>query len=182
MIGRLLKLGGGVVGNVVGKVAGIALPAWLLPGIALTVIAGLTVAVFGLRSELAVQESVYQQHLAADAAAEARAQAGARAAEAASAAAMAAIDQAHEEEKARAEATIATLRADLDAGRVRLRNRFTCPAVGTAPAPGAAAGQHDDPAGLRAADAQFLVRLADACDTRIRAAQAVIRADRGQAQ
>jgi hypothetical protein len=77
--------------------------------------------------------------------------------------------------------------ADLRAGTVGLRKRFTCPAspgtvvpkASTSTSGSDAAGQ----GGLQAADAEFLIRLADEADQvarRLQAAQAVVRKDRGQ--
>lgn len=177
MIARLLGLARGAVGTVTGAV----LPGGLMGWLTLISIGGAILWALVLRTELSACHAEHAVHLAADARAEAQAQMQAREAEAVAAERMATIDQQLQQERARAEQTIADLRADLDAGRVRLRARFTCPAGSGLPSAAAGAGQRDDPAGLRAADAQFLVRLADECDARLRAAQAVIRADRGQA-
>lgn len=174
MIGSLVKLGSGAMG----KLTGLSLPVCLLPAIALSVIGVQQIALMSSRTQLAQHKAMHAEHLAADATATADAQAAARAAESANGAAMAAIDKQLTEEKARADQTITALRADLDAGRVRLRSRFTCPTDDGLPTPGAASSAGDGGSGLRSGDAQFLVRLADACDARIRATQAVIRADR----
>ncbi len=153
--------------------------AWILPAIALAVIGVQQIALMRSGTLLAQQKALHAEHLAAYAKAAAEAQAAARAAEAQSAAGMAAIDEQLTQERARAEQTIADLRSDLDAGRVRLRSRFTCPSADV-PKAGPASGPGDGGSGLRNTDAQFLVRLADACDAQVRAAQNIIRNDRGK--
>jgi hypothetical protein len=73
----------------------------------------------------------------------------------------------------------AAVAADVRAGRLRLREHWTCPALpqaGTA----AAAGGGDADADLRAAGAGDLVRLGADADRLLQACQAVIRADREQ--
>jgi hypothetical protein len=70
--------------------------------------------------------------------------------------------------------------ADVRAGRLRLRDHWTCPAVPKAgPVAGPAAGG-DAAAERRAGGAGDLVRIAADADARLRACQRVILADRGQ--
>lgn len=96
---------------------------------------------------------------------------------------MAALDANYQKElsdaKADADATIAGLRA----GTVRVRSRFKCAtphpsAVPAATASSASAAAVDEGAGLQAADAGFLVRLAEQADAAVRALQDVVRNDR----
>lgn len=100
---------------------------------------------------------------------------------------LARIDQEHQETlrhaKAEAERTI----ADLRAGNIRLRERFTCPAPAGDGVPEAAAGSGRRDArasgGLSTEDAEFLLRLAAEADEvtrQLQACQAVVRSDRWQ--
>jgi hypothetical protein len=76
--------------------------------------------------------------------------------------------------------------AAVAAGELRLRNRFTCPAVSASngvPATGARAGvdNGEEGSGLQKSDGDFLVRLAGEADlvvTQLRACQAVVAGDR----
>lgn len=63
--------------------------------------------------------------------------------------------------------------ADLRAGNVRLRNRFTCPTPAVSQEPGAS-GQRNggEGSGLLEQDAEFLVRLAAEADERVKQLQA----------
>lgn len=107
-----------------------------------------------------------------------------RALEQRSATDMAAIDQLHQQDIANREAISNRTIADLHAGNVSLRNRFTCPAGNaTTAAAGTSTGKRDEASSLyiRGEDAGFFVRLADEADKvadQLRACQAVIKADR----
>lgn len=96
--------------------------------------------------------------------------------------AVAAASAAHQEELVRAQEATAVFRADLDAARVSLRKRFTCPSgvaagghgVGAStPAPGR---EPDGGAGLLHSDAEFLIGESRRCDARIRGLQSYVRA------
>lgn len=139
----------------------------LLGGIRATVFASLLMLTLGLlwwqTSAKGRAETALDAHLAADTKAELRAQAVARATEQAWAKAHYDLAYGLETKRiAREHETDRTI-AGLRDGTVRLRERFTCPRV---PAASPAAGSGDDPAryGLRPADAEFLVRLADKAD------------------
>lgn len=118
----------------------------------------------------------------------AEAQEKARHAEQASAIAMANIDAAYLKGRTDAQAESDRTIADLRAGSVSLRQRFTCPPAAPAggmPKATTGTGQRDaaSEGGLRSADAEFLVQLADRADQvtrQLEACQAVIRQDRGQ--
>lgn len=71
--------------------------------------------------------------------------------------------------------------ADLRAGTVRVRDRFTCPRPMPAAAGSPARSDEAGQAGLLAADAEFLVRLAseaDAAANQLTACQDILRAER----
>lgn len=99
---------------------------------------------------------------------------------------MAAADQrlteALTDEHAKYEAAVAAVRA----GTVRVRDRFTCPATGSGAVPntGTSTSPGDGGAtrrGLQAADVELVLRLASEADQvadRLRACQAIVRADR----
>jgi len=100
---------------------------------------------------------------------------------------MAAIDQQHQQEIAEREAISNRTIADLRAGAVGLRDKFTtCQRTRGATAPaGTSTSQRDEAASLnlRTEDAGILVQLADEADSvadQLRACQAVVRKDRGQ--
>lgn len=152
---------------------------WLVPGLVALVILGLIADVLILHSRIANLKRTHVEHLKADAEAALASEVAARASEAAAAAVQAQIEQNYQQELERVEATSNRLRADLDAGTVRLRSRFTCPSVDV-PKAGPGPGVSHEATGLRNPDAQFLVRLADACDAQVRAAQNIIRNDRGK--
>lgn len=101
---------------------------------------------------------------------------------------MAAADQrlteALNDERAKSEAAVAAVRA----GTVRVRDRFTCPATGSGQLsnPGTGTGPGDGAAahGLQSTDVEFLLRLAGEADEvaqRLKACQAIVRADRAAA-
>lgn len=100
---------------------------------------------------------------------------------------MAAIDNAYQQEIIKRETISNRTIADLRGNVVRLRDKFTCAcdsdsAAGTA-TPGTAPGIRDAAASLnlRAADAEFLVRLADEADAvadQLKQCQAVVQSDR----
>lgn len=109
----------------------------------------------------------------------------ARQAERDSAQAMAAIDNAYQQGQADAKAESDRVIADLRAGNVRLRKRFTCPAASDLPAAGTSTGSSDaaQTGGLQRDDAEFLVREAERADEVVRqlqACQAIVRKDRQQ--
>lgn len=88
-----------------------------------------------------------------------------------------------EDEKRRAAADVAALRA----GTVRVRDRFTCPGATSTSGAGTAAGRTPSmgdatqAGGLQAADAEFLLReaeRADAVTLQLQACQAIVRRDR----
>ncbi|MET0548552.1 MAG: lysis system i-spanin subunit Rz [Xanthomonas sp.] len=113
-----------------------------------------------------------------DAKAEAAAQADARQVEHTQGQAMADIGAKHEEDRAAAEAVPAAVVADLRTGNLQLRDDLaTCQTQRLSDA-AAGAAQRDAPAQLREEVAGDLVRLARDADDQVRAAQAVIQADR----
>ncbi|MFC4729105.1 hypothetical protein [Coralloluteibacterium thermophilus] len=69
----------------------------------------------------------------------------------------------------------AAVAAAVRAGELRLREHWTCAGSDGMPATGAAAGERDAAAELRADAAARIVQLGAQCDADIRAAQAVIR-------
>lgn len=134
------------------------------------------VQVVNLRADAAI-------HLAADETARADAEKIARKTEATAATAQVAIETDYlkgaRDAKASADRTI----SDMRAGALQLRPELTCRAPGSVPDTSASPGKRDaaGPGGLRAADAELLVRLADRADQlalQLQAAQAVIAADR----
>lgn len=111
--------------------------------------------------------------------AQAKAESDARSKEQAAALAMVQIQQTYYQQgvtdaNAKSDAVIAGLRV----GALKLRHEWSCPAAASVPAPGASVASVDADADARAAGAADLVRLAAEYDARIRALQAVIRADR----
>jgi len=102
---------------------------------------------------------------------------------------MAALDVQHHKELTDAKAAADRTIADLRAGNLRLRERFTCPAAagpaggagqaGTGASVGDAAQGH----GLQPADAEFLLSeaaRADEVTVQLRACQDIVRRDRGE--
>ncbi|MRG98857.1 hypothetical protein GIY21_00960 [Xanthomonas sontii] len=113
-----------------------------------------------------------------DARDEAGAQADARQVEHTQGQAMADIGAKHEEDRSAAEAVPAAVVADLRTGNLQLRDDLaTCQTQRLSDA-AAGAAQRDAPAQLREEVAGDLVRLARDADDQVRAAQAVIQADR----
>lgn len=120
-------------------------------------------------------------------AARANAEQAARDTEAKRVADMAALDANYQKELSDAKAVSDATIADLSSGNVRLRQRFTC-STGSGSVPSTAkAGTSTSSAdaassgGLRPADAEFLVRLADRadqCAVQVKALQDVVRGDR----
>lgn len=111
--------------------------------------------------------------------AEAKAQADARAREQAHAAEMMAITTRQAQELQDAKANGDRVAADLRAGNLRLRQQWRgCEAAGGVPAAGAGVARADGADERRAESAGDLVRIAAEQDARIRALQAVIKADR----
>lgn len=124
----------------------------------------LAVAFAGWKSlELGHVRSAYDAHVRADDKAAAEQARKARAQEDAWRGAVYDIVFDLETRRLQREAETTGTIAGLRSGAVRLQDRFSCPAV---PAAAAGAGAADDAAqrGLRVADAEFLVRLADECD------------------
>lgn len=117
------------------------------------------------------------------------AQAGAKAREIEQRAAqdVASIEAKHHAEIEAARTDLARLDADLRAGTVRLRDRFTCATAGAsggAPEAATSTGQRHaaTQGGLSREDAEFLVRFAgeaDAVTRQLAACQAIVRSDRG---
>jgi prophage endopeptidase len=109
--------------------------------------------------------------------------------EAQRAADMAALDAQHTKEMNDAKADADRTIADLRAGTLRLRERFTCPAstaAGTAGQAGTSTSLGDAAAryGLQPEDAEFLLSEAERADevtVQLRACQAIVRGDRGGA-
>lgn len=100
---------------------------------------------------------------------------------------MAAIDQQHQQEIAEREAISNRTIADLRAGAVGLRDKFTtCQRTRGATAPaGTSTSKRDEAASieLQRTDAEFLVSIASEADSvadQLRSCQAVVRKDRGQ--
>jgi hypothetical protein len=98
---------------------------------------------------------------------------------------MATIDQHHQQEIAEREAISNRTIADLRAGAVGLRDKFTtCQRTrGTTAPAGTSTSKRDEAASLelQRADAEFLVQFADEADSvadQLRACQGVVRADR----
>lgn len=121
------------------------------------------------RADMAEQSAAYDRQLVA-------AIDAARKTELAKDAAIAAVATVYEQDKTDAKAKHDAVVADLRAGAVRLRDHWTCPVA--VPSAAAGTGQRDAAADLRAADSGDLVRLGAEADAQIRAAQAVIVADR----
>jgi len=94
------------------------------------------------------------------------------------------IAAAYERGKADGKAAGDALRADVDAGRLVLRDKFKCARPRSSPAPpasGAPGGDGETGAYLSPADQDFLVRIAEEADATVRqldACQAVIQDDR----
>lgn len=99
----------------------------------------------------------------------------ARAKEQAQAATIAQIDAQHAQEMKDAQAAADRTIADLRAGTLKLRKRWTCPRV---PEVAASPGKSDAAADDRAASAARIVRAADEADATIRALQEILRAER----
>ncbi len=120
------------------------------------------------------------QHALADAQAGKDALEAQRVKDAAHADEMAALDAANTQRRQDDEARIAALDADVRAGRVKLRQHFTCPAqAGGDPAKAAAsAGAADDAALLREKSAGDLVRIGAECDRQVRGLQQAVRVGR----
>lgn len=126
---------------------------------------------------LAAAQREMAAHLQADAEAAAAAERSAREAERAATLRHNQVVTQLEKERDDAIAKADSVRAELRAGTLRLRDHWRgCPAD-VPGAPAAAAGR-DEGAELRAAGASDLVQLAAEADARLRACQAVIRADR----
>lgn len=103
---------------------------------------------------------------------------------------MAAIDAQYTKEKTdaknKSEAAIAAVRS----GAIRVREQFTCApnagspsGAGNAPSTSTSVGDGIKGGGLRAEDAELVLRIADEADTVVRqlsACQAIVRRDRGQ--
>lgn len=92
--------------------------------------------------------------------------------------ALRAIAQIYEQEQSHAKAAHDQVVADLRAGLVRLRDRWTCGAADAAadlPATAGATGSTDAPAELRAASAGRIVGAGAECDAQVRGLQAVVR-------
>lgn len=118
------------------------------------------------------------QQQTASAQGEAQAQAGARETEHTQGQALADIGANHEEDRTAAEAVPAAVVADLRTGNLQLRDDLaTCQTQRLSDA-AAGAAERDAPAQLRAEVAGDLVRVARDADDQLRAAQAVITADR----
>jgi hypothetical protein len=91
--------------------------------------------------------------------------------------ALRAVAQIYEQEKSNAQAAHDQVVADLRAGLVRLRERWTCPAPAAAadlPATAGSAAVADALAELRAASAARVVRAGAECDAQVRGLQAVV--------
>lgn len=91
--------------------------------------------------------------------------------------ALRAVAQIYEQEKSNAQAAHDQVVADLRAGLVRLRERWTCPAPVAAadlPATAGPAVGADATAELRAASAARVVRAGAECDAQVRGLQAVV--------
>jgi hypothetical protein len=138
-------------------------------------------------AEIAQLKQQYADSLAAANKARADAEQAARDTEAQRVADMAALDAKYQKELSDAKTVSDRTIADLRAGTLRLRERFTCNAgSGSVPSTGqagASAGNADaaGAGGLRQADADFLVRLADRadqCAITVKALQDVVRKDR----
>ena len=106
-----------------------------------------------------------------------------RATEAATAARIAELDQRHYQELQRVRTEADHTIADIRAGALRLRHRFTCPAGPVPAAPDApGVGDGTEAGGLRREDAEFLVRIAaeaDAVAVQLSACQDFARTDSG---
>lgn len=114
-------------------------------------------------------------------------QAKARAAEDRNAQQIAAIDRTHQERLSHEIDSRDRTIADLRAGTVSVRKRFTCPASTDQRMPGAPASTGGSDAaqagGLQQADAEFFVRFAseaNAVALQLQSCQAVVKADRGE--
>lgn len=101
---------------------------------------------------------------------------------------MAALDAQHTKEMNDAKAAADTTIANLRAGSIRVRDRFTCNAAGAKPTSStgqagtsASVGDGATAGGLQTADAEFLLREADRADAvtvQLGACQAIVRGDR----
>ena len=142
------------------------------------------------QARVAEVATIKQQHadaLAAANKARADAEQAARDTEAKRVADMAALDANYQKELSDAKTVSDRTIADLRAGGRRVRERFTCNAGGGGVPSTAQAGTRTSSAdaagagGLRQADAEFLVRLADEadrCAIQVKGLQGVVRGDR----
>lgn len=94
---------------------------------------------------------------------------------------LAEIGAEHEEDRAAAAAVPDAVVADLRAGVLRLRDDLATCRLSGAAAAAAGAGERHAPAELRSEVAGAAVRIARDADDQLRACQAVVRADRGEA-
>lgn len=124
-------------------------------------------------------QAKFDAHLAADKADHDKAVAAAKAKEAADKAAFQAITDSYKKELANAQRNAARTIADLRAGTIRLRDRWTCPGVPQAAGPAAgvdaATADRQDSAGRA-------IAAGDSADAQIRGLQALLRAERGQVE
>lgn len=111
--------------------------------------------------------------------ANADAQIAARQKEAELSVASAKVAEEYERGKKDAQAIADRVVADLRSGQRRLRDRWTCPSVGSLPRVAATPPQPDAAAIDRAESAGRIVGAAAACDQQVIGLQALIRADRG---
>lgn len=100
---------------------------------------------------------------------------------------LATIDQQHQEKLSHEINSRDRTIADLRAGNVRVRQRFTCPAASDQRVPSTSTstsgGDEAQAGGLQREDAEFFVRFASEADEvtlQLQACQATVRSDRGQ--
>ncbi|QPB08680.1 Rz-like spanin [Burkholderia phage Mica] len=138
-------------------------------------------------AEVSTLQAGYAKSLAEANQQRADAEQAARDTEAKRVADMAALDANYQKELSDAKTVSDRTIADLQSGNVRLRERFTCNAGSGGVPSTAQAGTRTSsadaasPGGLRQADADFLVRLADRadqCAIQVKALQDVVRKDR----